>query len=114
MSQFWSNPLLFYYGNDHIVIKKLLVLRTWLGNLKSQWKKTLDANKLLVLRTWLGNLESQWKKTFDANKVTCESSTNKIDPTSNSESHTYFIEHRVCVTENSSQKYDENPEKLKA
>jgi hypothetical protein len=85
MSLFQPNSPIFYHGHDHIAIEKLLVLRTGLGKLKSQRKKT-----------------------FDANKVMRESSTTKIDPISNSEPHTYFTEHLVCMTQNSPQEYDEN------
>jgi hypothetical protein len=49
--------------------------------------------KLLVLRTGLGNLESQWKKTLGASKATCEISTKKIDKPSNSKPHAHFTEY---------------------
>jgi hypothetical protein len=47
---------------------------------------------------------------IDASEVTCEIIATKIEPTSNSRPHAYFTEYLMCVTENPTQEYDENPE----
>jgi hypothetical protein len=52
-------------------------------------------------------LKTQRKKTLDANKATCEILASKIEPTSNSKPHA-FTEYLVCMTDKPPQEYDKS------
>jgi hypothetical protein len=68
----------------------------------------------LLTRTGLDHLESQRKKTLDASKTTCEISTNKIKPTSNSKHYGYFTEQLMHVTKRPPREFHKELEKLES